>query len=152
MAQKGLEDSHETFVRGWGDFACGLRLSARRRSDRRTPGADEGEWQSGADIGRHAEGRPLRSGRCESGAATFADSGAKGPALFPDDSKTGGDTEALPAIWENKADFDARFAKFAKDASAASAAISDEASLKANAPAVFQNCGGCHEKYRAKKS
>ena len=41
------------------------------------------------------------------------------PALFPDDSKTGGDTAALPAIWENKSDFDARFAAFGKDAAAA---------------------------------
>src|ERR1700758_3764196 len=51
--------------------------------------------------------------------ATFADAAAKAPALFPDNSKTGGETAALPAIWENKADFDARFTKFgaaAKDA------------------------------------
>src|SRR5690606_40123173 len=27
--------------------------------------------------------------------------------LFPEGSETGGQTEALPAIWENKADFDA---------------------------------------------
>src|SRR5580704_8811386 len=47
---------------------------------------------------------------------TFVDVAAKAPALFPDDSKTGGGTNALPAVWENKADFDARFAKFGKDA------------------------------------
>jgi cytochrome c556 len=76
---------------------------------------------------------------------------AKGmPALFPDDSKTGGKTGALPAIWENKADFDANFAKFDADATAALASIKDEASFKANFPAILKDCGGCHQTYRAK--
>ena len=70
--------------------------------------------------------------------------------LFPPDSKTGGGTAALPAIWENKADFDARFAKFSKDVAAAQAATVDEASFKKVAPTVFENCGGCHQLYKAK--
>src|SRR5271165_3009964 len=81
---------------------------------------------------------------------TFAEAAAKEPTLFPDDSKTGGGTAALPAIWENKADFNARFAKFSKDVAAALAATVDEASFKKVAPAVFENCGGCHELYKAK--
>src|SRR5215510_6730791 len=43
----------------------------------------------------------------------------KAHALFPDNSKTGGDTLALPAIWENKADFDARLTKLVTEAKAA---------------------------------
>lgn len=81
---------------------------------------------------------------------TLAEGAAESPALFPDDSKTGGGTAALPAIWQNKADFDARFAKFAKDVAAAQAGIVDEATFKTLAPAVFRNCGGCHELYKAK--
>ncbi len=81
---------------------------------------------------------------------TFAAAAQKEPTLFPDDSKAGGGTAALPAIWQNKADFDARFVKFAKDVAAAQAGIVDEASFKKLAPAVFQNCGGCHELYKAK--
>jgi cytochrome c556 len=81
---------------------------------------------------------------------TLAIGAEKSPALFPDDSKTGGGTAALPAIWENKADFNARFAKFSKDVDAALAATKDEASFKAVAPSVFKNCGGCHELYKAK--
>jgi len=81
---------------------------------------------------------------------TLATGAEKTPALFPDDSKTGGGTAALPAIWENKADFNARFAKFSKDVAAAIAATVDEKSFKAAAPAVFDNCGGCHELYKAK--
>ena len=45
----------------------------------------------------------------------FAESGDKAKALFPDNSKTGGDTAALPAIWEKKADFDAMLTKFANE-------------------------------------
>lgn len=82
----------------------------------------------------------------------YADTAAKAPALFPDNSKTGKDTEALPKIWEAKADFDAKFAQFGKEAAAAQAAIKDEASFKATMPNLLKNCGGCHETYRAKKS
>jgi cytochrome c556 len=80
----------------------------------------------------------------------MAQAAAKSPALFPDDSKTGGGTAALPAIWQNKADFNARFDKFGKDVAAAMTATVDEAGFKASAPAVFGNCGGCHELYKAK--
>ena len=82
---------------------------------------------------------------------TLAEGATKSPGLFPPDSKTGGGTAALPAIWEHKADFDARFAKFAKDVAAAQAGIVDEASFKKLAPTVFENCGGCHELYKAKR-
>ena len=82
--------------------------------------------------------------------ATLDDGATKSAALFPDNSKTGGGTAALPAIWQNKADFDARFVKFKKDVEAARAGITDEASFKQLAPAVFKNCGSCHELYKAK--
>lgn len=81
---------------------------------------------------------------------TLANGAEKTPLLFPNDSKTGGGTAALPAIWENKADFNARFAKFSKDVAEAIATTRDEASFKAVAPRVFENCGGCHELYKAK--
>lgn len=81
---------------------------------------------------------------------TYIKAADKMPALFPDDSKTG-DTHALPALWENKADVDARFKKLGEDAKAALAAVKDEASFKAMMPDFFKNCGGCHEKYREKE-
>jgi len=98
------------------------------------------------------KGAPFDLAAVQEGLKNFANAAAKAPALFPDDSKTGGETAALPAIWENKADLNARFAKLGKDAADAMTAITDEASFKANAPALFKNCGGCHENYRAKKS
>jgi cytochrome c556 len=84
--------------------------------------------------------------------AAYADVAAKGPGLFPPNSKTGGDTAALPAIWDNKADFDARFKKFGDDAKAAQASVKDLDSFKGAFGGLTKNCGGCHENYRAKKS
>ena len=96
---------------------------------------------------------PFDAAKVQTIFATFADAAAKMPALFPDNSKTGGDTAALPAIWENKADFDARFAKFGKDAKETAGKIKDLDSFKSTwGPFLKDNCGGCHEKYRLKKS
>ena len=71
--------------------------------------------------------------------------------MFPDDSKTGGDTEALPAIWDNKPDFEGRYIKLAADAKAAAAAITDEVSFLEEFPKVVEQCAACHKKYRVKK-
>ena len=83
---------------------------------------------------------------------TMVDAAAKMPALFPDDSKTGGDTRALPAIWADKADLNARYVKLGEDATSALAAIKDQASFAATMPPIFKDCGGCHEKYRASQN
>lgn len=84
---------------------------------------------------------------------TFESAAQKMPALFPETSKTGGETAARPEIWQNMDDFKARFDKFAADAKAASAEVKDLDSLKAAFGAIGKNdCGGCHEKYRVKKS
>lgn len=74
------------------------------------------------------------------------------PALFPDDSQTGGDTEALPKIWEEKADFEARFKKLGEAAKAAETAIVDEDTFPDTWKEVMGNCSGCHKKFRKPKS
>jgi cytochrome c556 len=85
--------------------------------------------------------------------ATFEDAAAKAPALFPDNSKTGGETAANPKIWENVEDFKARLAKFGTDAKDADAKVTDLDSFKAAFGSIGKNdCGGCHEQYRVKKS
>jgi cytochrome c556 len=77
----------------------------------------------------------------------FVEAGEKAPALFPESSKTG-DTAALPPVWENKADFDARLAKFAREAKAAADSTKDLDTFKAQIAEVRKNCGGCHQTYR----
>jgi cytochrome c556 len=84
--------------------------------------------------------------------AIIADGSKKLPDLFPANSKTGGDTAALPKIWDEKAKFDDLFVKMAVAAAAAQGSIKDEASLKANIRPVLGTCKSCHDDYRAKKS
>lgn len=79
---------------------------------------------------------------------TYAANSKKLIDLFPAGSGEG--TDALPAIWERKAEFDALFEKLAADATAARASITDEASFKANFPAVIRTCGTCHDSFRQK--
>src|ERR1700722_9920726 len=64
----------------------------------------------------------------------------------------GGETKALPVIWSDKADLDARYAKLGQDATAALATIKDQASFAVAMPAIFKSCGGGHGKYRASEN
>jgi cytochrome c556 len=86
--------------------------------------------------------------KAAAGFKILEDSFTKAKALFPDDSKTGGETQALPAVWEKKADFVAKLDKAIADAKAAGAASKDDASFKAQHKQVVSNCGGCHKEYR----
>ena len=93
---------------------------------------------------------PFSADTVKASLKTIEETAVKAKALFPDDSKTG-ETDALPAAFEKKADLFARFDKMAADAKAAHAAIKDEASFKAEWPKVVSNCGGCHKDYRKPK-
>ena len=85
--------------------------------------------------------------------AAFEDAAAKVPALLPENSKTGSDTAADLKIWANMDDVKARFVRFGNDAKDALANVKDLDSFKAAFGAIGKNdCGGCHEKYRIKKS
>lgn len=83
--------------------------------------------------------------------AKYQENAPKIAKLFPDDTKTGGETEALPALWENKDDVMQRFEKLAADAKAADGKITDEFTFMDEFPKVVGNCGGCHKKYREDK-
>lgn len=71
------------------------------------------------------------------------------PGLFPPGSATP-ESRALPAIWANKADFDAKSHAFgaAADRLAELAAAGDSAGFAAQARVVGQGCGACHTPYR----
>jgi len=84
--------------------------------------------------------------------AAFLDAANKMPNLFPENSKTGGDTSASPEIWVHMDDVKARFAKLAAESKAAQASVKDLESFKVAYRDVGRNCDGCHEHYRVKKS
>ena len=96
--------------------------------------------------------RPFNLDEAKKVFVVFAEAGEKAPALFPDNSKTGGDTAALPPIWENKADFNAKLAKFASESKAAGDATKDLDTFKIQITEVRKNCGGCHQTYRKRQS
>ncbi len=84
--------------------------------------------------------------------AAWQDAAAKMPSLFPESSKTGGDTAADPKIWSSMEDFKARFAKLGADAKEADGKVTDLDSFKALFGSIGKNdCGGCHELYQVKK-
>ena len=84
--------------------------------------------------------------------ATYIDVAGKMPDLFPENSKTGGETTAAPKIWEDMAGFKGGFAKISNEAKAAQSSVKNLDSFKAAFPGLTKNCGGCHETYRVKKS
>jgi cytochrome c556 len=84
--------------------------------------------------------------------AAYVEKGPKIPDLFPETAKTGGDTAALPGIWENKADFKAKADKLTADAKAAQLTVKDADTFKAVFNDLTKDCGACHQTYRAKKS
>jgi cytochrome c556 len=95
---------------------------------------------------------PYDQAKAQAILATYVEAGSKIPDLFPDTSKTGGETAALPTIWENRADFKAKSDKFVADAKAAQTSVKDADTFKSAFGGLTKNCGGCHETYRAKKS
>ena len=72
---------------------------------------------------------------------------------FPEDSKTGGDTEAAPAIWNEPDKWKAALAKFQSDTETAMNAKPQTVdAFKQQFGMVAQNCKSCHEEFRVKKN
>jgi len=93
--------------------------------------------------------RPFDPKAVEAAFNQWADTARQIPNLFPENAKTGGDNRASPKIWENKADFNAKIAAFAKVvADNRAKAISSLDGLKVALSAVGKSCGDCHEDYR----
>lgn len=88
---------------------------------------------------------PFELAKVQATLKTFQEEAAKLKALFPEDSKTGGDTDAAAKIWQEKAAFEKAIDTFAGIASTAATLIKDEASFKAEYPKVGASCGGCHK-------
>ncbi|MDC0472490.1 cytochrome c [Pelagibacteraceae bacterium] len=69
---------------------------------------------------------------------------------FPENSKEGFKTEALPSIWENKDEFNALMQKASDDMIKLAKAIDTEEDLRAvQKKLMWSNCSACHNRFRA---
>ena len=68
---------------------------------------------------------------------------------FPENTKEGFNTEALPSIWENKDEFNALMQKSADDMKQLAAVIEDADDLRGTMQKyMWSNCKACHSKFR----
>ena len=69
---------------------------------------------------------------------------------FPENTKEGFKTEALPSIWENKDEFNALMKKASDDMIKLAKAIDTAEDLRAvQKELMWSNCSACHSKFRA---
>ena len=69
---------------------------------------------------------------------------------FPDNTKEGFKTEALPSIWENKDEFNALMQKASGDMIKLAKAIDTAEDLRAAQKELMRNnCSACHNRFRA---
>jgi len=69
---------------------------------------------------------------------------------FPENTKEGFKTEALPSIWENKDEFNALMQKASDDMLKLAAVVEAEEDLRAiQKKLMWGNCSACHSKFRA---
>ena len=69
---------------------------------------------------------------------------------FPDNTKEGFKTEALPSIWENKDEFNALMQKASNDMIKLAKAIETADDLRAiQKELMWSNCSACHNRFRA---
>ena len=69
---------------------------------------------------------------------------------FPDNTKEGFKTEALPSIWENKDEFNALMKKASDDMIKLAKAIDTAEDLRAvQKELMWNNCSACHNRFRA---
>jgi cytochrome c556 len=95
---------------------------------------------------------PFDLAKAQSVLQTYAKSAKGFHEYFPDTARTGGETTASPKIWENQADFRARFEQWGKDIEQAAAQTKDLESFRAAFGTVTKACGSCHQAYRISRT
>jgi cytochrome c556 len=81
------------------------------------------------------------------------DSAQKLPSLFVPSTKDvppTGRYSLSPKAWENKADFDAKLASYAKTVADEKPKVKDIETLKSSYAAVAKACDACHDSYRVR--
>lgn len=70
--------------------------------------------------------------------------------LFPENSKTGFETEALPSIWENKDEFNLLMIKASSNMIELTSVIDGTEDVRATlGKYMWSSCKSCHSKFRA---
>jgi cytochrome c556 len=109
----------------------------------------KGNLEGAQNLNKMVRGEnPFDAAKVSAAFAQWAETAQKLPSLFPEPPKPGEDSRALPKVWENKTDFEAKIAAFSK----AVADNKDKAKtldeLKVAFPSVNTACSNCHEPYR----
>ncbi|WEK02712.1 MAG: cytochrome c [Candidatus Devosia phytovorans] len=93
---------------------------------------------------------PLTGAEAVAAMQTLLDDYTNMPALFPEGSIVG-DSEALPAIWENWEGFTAiiETGRAAAETGLAAAETGDAAGYAAALQAIGATCGQCHQQFRS---
>lgn len=132
---------------GWAEPAPAqdaARIIAERREGLRAMGAHMEAMQAIAQSGADPRPAAARVAEMQAFFATFLD-------RFPPGSEAG-NTRALPAVWSNRAGFDAAFAALPPQLAALRAAA--EAGNPSGFAAALQQtgaaCGACHRQFRAR--
>ena len=70
--------------------------------------------------------------------------------LFPENSKVGFKTEALPSIWENKDEFNLLMTKASSNMIELTSVVDEAENMKATlGKYMWSSCKSCHSKFRA---
>ena len=70
--------------------------------------------------------------------------------LFPENSKTGFETEALPSVWENKDEFNLLMTRASSNMIELTSVIDGAEDVKATlSKYMWSSCKSCHSKFRA---
>src|SRR3954454_17657950 len=108
----------------------------------------KGNGQQAGILTRIVRGdEPYDAAKVQRAFAQFEETAQKFPSLFPENARTG-ETRALPAVWEKRADFLAAAQKLGKDTADAKAKVTDLDTLKAAMPIIGKHCGDCHQTFR----
>ena len=103
---------------------------------------------------RMVRGRePFDAAKVDAAYAQFVDTAQKLPALFPDNAKPRrplGDYSASLRVWQNRSDFNAKIADFAKTVAEGRDKVKTLDGLKTAFGPLGQACDNCHELYRVK--
>jgi cytochrome c556 len=109
----------------------------------------KGNGQQMAAVTKMARGEePFDAAKVNAAFVAWSETAEKLPNLFPEPPKPGEETRALPKIWENKSDFEAKIAAFREVLSENKDKAHSVEELKIAQPLIGKVCGNCHEPYR----